>query len=86
MKENEENKGINDKKASEISSQILSIDIFSFHFWLSHFILAISHTLAHLENSRRTLAFTWIWRKKAKESREHKEIVGSVATAGLLCR
>jgi len=69
MKQNEENKGLNNKKAYE--DQFTTFVSSSFGSPIHSLILSYSCTLrAFLEHAWRILVFTWIWRKKAKESRK----------------
>lgn len=85
LKENEENKGINDKKAYE--DQLLAIWNFFGGSLLYYFI---PHTLVHLEYSWSILGSLWHTLDLEKEGKRKigkcKGIGGLAVTTRLLCR
>lgn len=74
MKGNEENRGLNDKKALENQFTTFghcNLFIYFFGSFFHSLILSYSRTLREFfEDVWRTLVFNWIWRKKEKERRK----------------
>jgi len=85
LKKNEQNRGLNDKKAYE--DQFMAFVSTTFcQFYGGD----LSHTLAHLEFSSSMLGRFWHTLDLKKEGKgkvgKHKGTMGSTTTVGLLCR